>query len=625
MKKSFLTLAVLAASAIALYSCEKGAEHIDIDGTAPVEFYAETSREQTKTVTEDGQSVLWQEGDKVSILRGEDINDEYIVKEGFGGKTTTKLVRVEDGSFAAGSETVFDANIAYYPFGHIAYCGANGNHSLSVAIPDVQKYAVGSFGKGAFPMVAVSADKTDNKLPFKNLFGAIRLRFRSPECYYGIKEITVKGNNGEALSGDAIVACSHADAPVVTFDPRSAKDYVKLDCAECAGLVPGEVVDFWIALPPVVFQNGITVTVAFGNGETLERKTTAPLAIVRSMVTPMEVVKVDSEMGELYIPDAGFKGWLLGSGNVDMDGDGILTLKDAKAWNEQYAGKDVQFKIDVQSISGIGSLKGIEYFTALTALECTWRYRITELDLSRNTALKEVNCFGLFDLESLNLGDNKVLKVLNCSSTKLGTLDIGRYTTLETLRCDQCNLKELNVSRNTALKGLYCEENQLGALDVSRNTALQTLSCSDNRLSVLDIGKNTALSHLYCASNQLSVLDISKNTALTEVNCNNNKISSLILGDKPALEELRCKNNQLTELNLDKCRALYLFDCGGNQLTMLDVSKTDLGGGRTSMPMSCRMESLATLYLKTGWEIPYINVNRYVSFIHPNTTILYKD
>lgn len=625
MKKPFLALAVLAASAIALYSCEKGAEHIDIDGTAPVEFYAETSREQTKTVTEDGQSVLWQEGDKVSILRGEDIDDEYIVKEGFGGKTTTKLVRVEDGSFAAGSETVFDANIAYYPYGHIAYCGANGNHSLSVAIPDVQKYAVGSFGKGAFPMVAVSADKTDNKLPFKNLFGAIRLRFRSPECYYSIKAITVKGNNGEELSGDAIVACSYAGAPVVTFDPRSAKDYVKLDCAECAGLVPGEVADFWIALPPVVFQNGITVTVAFGNGETLERKTTAPLAIVRSMATPMAVVKVDSEMGELYIPDAGFKAWLLGKGNVDMDGDGVLTIKDAKAWNEQYAGKDVKFEMEVAGGYNIRSLKGIEYFTALTALDCTWRNHITELDLSRNTALKEVNCSTLWDLESLNLGDNKVLKVLNCSDTKIGTLDIGRYTTLETLRCYACNLKELNVSRNTALTALDCSENQLGALDLSKNTALQTLYCPNNRLIALDISKNTALNYLDCKFNQLSVLDISKNTVLTEVNCNSNKISSIIFGDKPALEALRCQSNQLTELNLDKCRALYLFDCNYNQLTMLDVSKTDLGGGRTTMPLTCRMESLATLYLKTGWEIKYINVDRYVSFIHPNTTILYKD
>ncbi len=625
MKKSFLRMAALALCATTLSACEKSTECVDINGTTPAEFYAEISADtQTKTVTEDGQSVLWKEGDKVSIFRGEDINDEYVVKEGFGGKTTTKLVKVEDGSFNAGGETVFDANIAYYPYGHIAYCGSGSNHSLSVSIPDVQKYTVGSFGDGAFPMVAVSADKADNKLPFKNLFGAIKLRFRSPECYYSIKDITVKGNNGEELSGDAIVACSYAGAPVVTFDPRSAKDYVKLDCADCAGLIPGEVVDFWIALPPVVFQNGITVAVNFGNGETLERKTTAPLAIVRSQVTPMAVVKVDSEMGELYIPDAGFKGWLLGSGNVDMDGDGILTIKDAKAWNEQHEGKDVQFKMESDTYN-IRSLKGIEYFTALTALECTWRYRITELDLSRNTALKEVDCSYLWDLESLSLGNHKALKVLKCQYTKIETLDIGGYPALEILRCEGCNLKELNVSRNTALKELYCWENQLSVLDLSKNTALQILSCSDNQLSVLDISQNTALNHLYCKSNQLSILDISKNTVLTEVNCNYNKISNLILGDKPALEELRCQSNQLTELNLDKCSALYLFDCGGNQLTTLDVSKTDLGGGKTSMPMSCRMESLATLYLKTGWEIKYINVDRYKSFIHPNTVIKYKD
>jgi len=51
-------------------------------------------------------------------------------------------------------------------------------------------------------------------------------------------------------------------------------------------------------------------------------------------MTLMKVLSVDSDKGELYIPDNRFKNTLLSMTEmvVDMDGDGILTAKDAKAW-----------------------------------------------------------------------------------------------------------------------------------------------------------------------------------------------------------------------------------------------------------------------------------------------------
>ncbi len=60
-------------------------------------------------------------------------------------------------------------------------------------------------------------------------------------------------------------------------------------------------------------------------------------------------------------------------------------------------------------------------------------------------------------------------------------------------------------------------------------------------------------------------------------------------------------------------------------MTTLDVSMTAIGSGKESTPLSCQMESLKTLYLKTGWEIQYITVDRSPSFIHVNTVIEYKD
>ena len=610
MKNKIFALTFLAVFAGVALSCEKtigGGEN-----PAAEEFYAEIpeSSPYTRTETKDREHVLWCEGDKVSIFRGENINDEYVVKEGFGGKTTTKLVRVEDGSFNAGNETTFDANIAWYPYGNVAYSHYVRNeissepiYCLEVPIPDVQKYAANTFASGAFPMVAVSSNKADNNLAFKNLFGIINIRLKSPNWYYSVKDIVVKGNNNEHLSGDAIVKCSYSGAPEVEFVEGSSKDYVKLDCGDGVELLPGEnEIEFWIALPPFNYEKGLTVTVNFKSGESLERITPA-IEIERSVMTPMKVLSVDSDKGELYIPDNSFKNALLSMTEmvVDMDGDGILTAKDAKEWNEQYKDKDAEF---IVGFNFIKSLKGIEYFTSLTSLSCMGD-EITSLDLSHNIALKKLNCRGNYEL----------------------VLDFSKIPeSITWLDCSATATKELDLSGHTALEYLNCESNKVERLDVSNNTALKTLICCDNELTELDVSKNVALGYLNCATNKLTSLDISENPALTYLNCNyNNTISVINFGDSPVIEELRCQYNQLTELDLSKFASLSLLDCGYNQMTTLDVSKTAIGSGKESMPLACRMESLKTLFLKTGWQIKYINVDRYKSFIYENTVIEYKD
>ena len=618
MKKSFyLRFLVFAACFAAMSSCEKGME---IKDNAPEEFYAvmpgsESDEEPaTKTVTVDGKKVLWSEGDKVSIFRGQNVYDVYVVKEGFSGKTTTTLVPVDDESFNAGNETTFDANIAWYPYANVAYShfereniSSEPVHVLEVPIPDVQKYTTNSFAPGAFPMVAVSSNKADNKLPFKNLFGVINIKLKSPKWYYVVKDITIKGNNNERLSGEALVKCSYSGEPAVEFVEGSSKDYIKLDCGDGVELIPGEdEIEFWIALPYRKYENGLTVTMSFTSGKSLEKKTPA-IEIKRSVMTPMTVLDVDTDDGELYIPDTNFKNALLSLENaeggklVDMDGDGILTAKDAKAWNEYYKGKDVEFNVSYKFIK---SLKGIEYFTSLTSLNCMGD-ELTSLDLSHNTALKSLQIRGNYEL----------------------VLDLSKISeTLTWLDCSATATKELDLSKQTALEYLNCESNKMERLDVSNNTALKTLICCDNELTELDVSRNVALDYLNCATNKLTSLDISKNPALTYLNCNyNNVLRSINFGDSPALEELRCQSNQLKELDLSKFASLSLLDCGYNQMTTLDVSKTAIGSGKNEMPLACRMESLKTLYLKAGWEIKYITVDRFKSFIHENTVIEYKD
>jgi len=129
----------------------------------------------------------------------------------------------------------------------------------------------------------------------------------------------------------------------------------------------------------------------------------------------------------------------------------------------------------------ISSLSGIEYFTALTELDCSSN-QLTELDTSKNIALAKLYC-DWNDLATLNVSNNPDLTILTCSSNQLTRLDVSKNTALSILDCSGNQLTQLNVSKNTALVSLNCGINQLTTLDVSNNVVLENLSCNNNYMA----------------------------------------------------------------------------------------------------------------------------------------------
>ena len=212
---------------------------------------------------------------------------------------------------------------------------------------------------------------------------------------------------------------------------------------------------------------------------------------------------------ETNFPDGNFRAWLL---TQDYGKDGRILQKEiAGIAKINVAGNEIE------------SLKGIEFFTALTEL--------------------------------------------NCSSNKLETLDVSKNTALTTLECAANQLETLDVSKNTALTKLYCGSNGMKTLDVSKNTALTVLECSKNPLETLDVSKNTALTTLYCSSNGLETLDVSKNINLTSLSCGSNRLETLDVSKNTNLLMLQCEKNQLTSLMLTKDNAkLFLIYIFGNQI-----------------------------------------------------------
>ncbi|GBU20870.1 hypothetical protein R80B4_00757 [Fibrobacteres bacterium R8-0-B4] len=231
-------------------------------------------------------------------------------------------------------------------------------------------------------------------------------------------------------------------------------------------------------------------------------------------------------------------------------------FKDAAFRAEVYEmiGKSAPAPISVSDVSGItyvnvyekgiSDLSGIEYFTALTVLNCD-RNKLTALNVSKNTALTYLYCY----------------------SNKLTALDVSNNTALTVLECNNNELTVLDVSKNIALWRLDCFGNELTALDMSKNTALMVLHCASNQLTALNVSKNAALTALECNNNQLTALDVSNNTALERLRCESNRLTALDISKNTALKELYCYNNQLTALNVSKNTALTRLDVSWNYFT----------------------------------------------------------
>lgn len=257
-------------------------------------------------------------------------------------------------------------------------------------------------------------------------------------------------------------------------------------------------------------------------------------------------VTADVKIDETSFPDEEFRDWVL---RQEYGKDGILT--------EEEIAEVTFMNLFPQNIIAEGhikSLKGIEYFTAVTKLVCS-RNELTELDLSKNTALTWLEC-DQNHLTELDLSKNTELTYLDCNSNKLTALNLSCCNKLTELNCSLNKLTILNVSGCSVLTNLKCYENQLAVIDVTGCTSLATMWAFNNQLSALNVSDCTALSTLWCENNKLTQLDVSKNAELTSLWCGENQLTQLDVLKNKELKELRCNNNKLTALDLSKNKML---------------------------------------------------------------------
>ena len=210
------------------------------------------------------------------------------------------------------------------------------------------------------------------------------------------------------------------------------------------------------------------------------------LAMAMMMAFPQQMMS-SVTINETNFPDDNFRQYV--KDKCDRNKDSFLSDEEIVAYTS------------ILLRGGITNLKGIEFLTALTYLDCKG-IQLASLDISKNTKLRYLGCSGN-QLTSLDVSKNTVLEELECSNNQLTSLDVSKNTALTKLSCGGNQLAWLDVSKNIALTSLFCGGNRLTTIDLSNNIALGWLDCSWNFLTSLDVSKNTALTHFFCEMNQI--------------------------------------------------------------------------------------------------------------------------
>ncbi len=273
-------------------------------------------------------------------------------------------------------------------------------------------------------------------------------------------------------------------------------------------------------------------------------------ALSTTFIMPSNAVTIHAEFVEdtenfdvlTQVSDATVKAYLLGV--WDPNSDGKITRAEASRVT----------RIDVPWTSAtapqVTSLRGIEQFPNLTALDCSYN-----------------------DLPSINVSGNQALTELLAAGNELTSIDVANNPALTKLFVGGNQLSSINVSQNLALKNLGCANNSLTSLNLSNNTALEKLNADNNaQLSSIILSGLTNLTSLSLVNCGLTSIDLTTNTKLFDVTVSKNRLTSINVGNLTSLVTFSCMQNQLTTLDVTGCTSLWYLDCHGNRMTTLDAS-----------------------------------------------------
>ena len=244
-------------------------------------FYAsfeQPTEDGTRVYANEDLLLRWTADDRVSIFNKITYNQQYRFI-GETGDYEGGFNKVDDPEFMTGQ--AIPHVISVYPFQR--QTRVSEDEIITVSLPEDQYYAPNTFGLGANTMVSVSSG---NLLQYKTVGGFLVVNLYGEGL--SVNSITLKGNSGEIIAGDATVTMPLDGTPTVTMANNSGTEII-LNCVTPVKLGASEEdsVPFWFVVPPVTFHEGFTITIKFYGGLIFEKSTTKKVVVNRNKLIKM--------------------------------------------------------------------------------------------------------------------------------------------------------------------------------------------------------------------------------------------------------------------------------------------------------------------------------------------------
>lgn len=208
----------------------------------------------------------------------------------------------------------------------------------------------------------------------------------------------------------------------------------------------------WITVVSTKAMSTKVVTLQIAENESESSRTGEVVISAPALELSRTVTITQAGAGEVYIPDAAFRAWLLGQ--FDKNGDGALSEAECAAVTD--------IDLSLTDNPDIKSVRGLEYFPALLNLSLhedtgEGTTAISELDLTGNTQLQTLTLARLFNLESIafNCPELRYLSITYCNN--LTAVDFSQFEKLGYLSLSGFGeeLTELDLSSSPVLTSLF--------------------------------------------------------------------------------------------------------------------------------------------------------------------------
>lgn len=270
MKKSIIAT-VFAVAAVSV-SCTKVPEQ---GGGISMVFHA-GSEALTRTSLAEGNAVVWERGDAISLFDPSRINNKFTTEDSGESAAFSGTVRVDGEPY-----------YALYPYDGNAEIDGS---VISTVLPAVQTARAGGFASGLNPAVA-RADENE-MLYFRNACPIVKFTLGGSAAT--VVRAVLQGNHGESLAG-AIAVNAFSSDPSASL-VASGETKVKLE----GKFEPGSTYCFVVA--PVTLSGGLSVTLYDESGKAWSRHGASAVTLEAGRALNLGILEPD-----VFVPESGYE------------------------------------------------------------------------------------------------------------------------------------------------------------------------------------------------------------------------------------------------------------------------------------------------------------------------------